>query len=146
MPKSGFTKIDQSDALIYGPRALLLCGFGIKAQSKFTALLNMLGLSALPLIWASEDQAGNLLEELFQRKDGFGAGVGSQLPRAIIVAGIQEKELHRLMSGCRKAGMGKALWATLTPTSAKWPLSQLITELQAEHRAMSKRKSPSARR
>jgi hypothetical protein len=59
--------------------------------------------------------------------DGFGGGTASDLPRAVIVAGISEKELHLLMSGCRKAQMQQALWATLTPTSTDWALKDLLS-------------------
>ncbi len=144
MSKTGFAKVKTSDTPLFGPRALLLCGFSAGAQSKFASLLSMLGLSDLPLIWASETQSEEPMGELFQHGNEFGAGHASSLPRAIIVAGIREKELHRLMSGCRKTGMKQALWATLTPTSAKWSLERLLAKLQAERQALSTKK-PSAR-
>ena len=137
MPKSGFSKLKTSDTPLYGPRGVLLCGFSAQAQSKFSSLLDMLGLSTLPLIWASKDAAQETVGELMKREHGHGAGVSSDLPRAIIVSGIKEKELHQLMSGCRKAGMKQALWATLTPTSEKWHLARLLDELVAERESLS---------
>lgn len=145
MSKPGFVKIKSSNAPFYGLRALILCGFSSNAQSKFASLLAMLGLKELPMIWVSADHSKEPVGDLFQHTNGFGAGDSSSLPRAIIVGGIMEKELQRLMVGCRKAGMKQALWATLTPTSEKWPLEQLIGELQAEHRALSTNKKSSAR-
>ncbi len=139
MTEAGFEKIKRSDAILYGPRKLLLCGFPPAAQPKFKSLLGMLGITRLPLAWINADQSREFISELMALDDGAGEGRSSTLPRAIIVAGIQEKELHTLMSGCRKAGMKKALWAVLTPTSEKWGLQQLLSELAAEREALSKK-------
>jgi hypothetical protein len=137
---STFEKIEDTDRCIYGPRGLLLCGFSSQAQSKFHALLKMLEIGNLPLVWVTDDRSDAPLEELLQLPDGTGAQQDSGLDRAIVVAGIAEKELHRLMSGCRQAGMQDALWAALTPTSEKWTMAGLIAELKAEREAMAKRR------
>ena len=70
---------------------------------------------------------------------GAGRGESSTLPRAIIVAGITERQLQTLMAVCRKTGMKQALWATLTPTSETWLLKQLLAELTAERKALHKK-------
>ena len=140
MTDASFEKIGRSDKCLYGPRKLLLCGFPIEAQSKFKTLLGMIGLTNLPIVWANDNDGRSTLGFLMEQSDGEGEGVSSGLPRAIIVAGVEEKELHRLMSGCRQAGMMKALWATLTPTSEKWTLAALLEELAAENRAMSRQR------
>ncbi len=80
------------------------------------------------------------LSELLSLPDGTGAGTGSDLPRAVVVSGITENQLHGLMTVCRKTGMQQSLWAALTPTSETWPLAQLLSELQAERKALSERK------
>lgn len=139
MTDGGFQKVDQSDDLLYGPRKLLLCGFAAGVQPKFISLLDMIGLSTIPLVWISEDQADIHVAELVQLEDGSGSGVSSDLPRAIIMSGINQNELHTLMAGCRKSGMQQPLWATLTPTSESWPIRDLLKELAAEHEAMKKR-------
>jgi len=140
MTDAGFQKVTQSDNLLYGPRKLLLCGFPAGAQSKFIRLLKMIGLSEMPMVWVTEDQADNRLADLVQLEDGTGAGASSELPRAIIMSGISQMELHLLMSGCRKSGMRQPLWATLTPTSETWSIQNLLKELAAEHAAMKNRK------
>lgn len=139
MTDASFEKISQSDKPLYGVRKLLLCGFPSPAQPKFKTLLGMLGIEGLPLVWAATDDSENLVGDLFERPDDSGAGADSRLPRAIIVAGIAEAELHLLMSGCRKAGMQQALWAALTPTSEKWHLKDLLKELAAEREALARR-------
>uniref|UniRef100_A0A7C4RU82 DUF3783 domain-containing protein n=1 Tax=Desulfatirhabdium butyrativorans TaxID=340467 RepID=A0A7C4RU82_9BACT len=94
----------------------------------------------MPLVWAAAEDAAAVVGELFHRADGHGAGVGSALPRAIIVAGITEKELLALMHVCKKSGMKTALWATLTPTSETWTLKTLLEELSAERRQLDRKR------
>ena len=138
MTDSGFQKVTQSDEALYGPRKLLLCGFAADVQPKFISLLEMIGLSAIPLVWVTEDQAKTHVGELVQLENGTGTGASSALPRAIIMSGISQNELHTLMAGCRQSGMQQPLWATLTPNSETWPIQNLLKELAAEHRAMQK--------
>ena len=138
MTDDGFQKVDQSDNMLHGPRKLLLCGFAAEVQPKFITLLDMIGLASIPLVWVTQDQADIHVGELVQLEDGAGTGASSELPRAIIMSGINQNELHTLMAGCRKSGMQQPLWATLTPTSEAWPIQNLLKELAAEHRAMQK--------
>jgi len=142
MSDPGFEKIQRSDKRLFGPRKLLLCGFAAEAQPKFKSLLEVLGIVELPLIWILQEQSADPINVLVDLPDGWGATQSSTLPRAIIVSGISENELHQLMTGCRRAGMKQALWAALTPTSIQWPLQELLAALSAEHRAMSARKPP----
>jgi hypothetical protein len=140
MTDGEFQKVSRSDKPLYGPRKLLLCGFAAGEHPEFIALLDAIGLPALPLVWVTEDQSGLSVGELAKLDSGTGAGLSSGLPRAVIMSGITQNELHLLMSGCRQAGMKQALWATLTPISETWPLQNLLRELAAEHKAMQARK------
>lgn len=134
-----FQRVQHSENRLYGPEKLLLCGFPVAAQSKISAVLKAAGLENLAVVWANENDGGQTLAALLDLPGGSGADQDSSLPRAIIVSGITENQLHHLMTTCRQAGMRQALWATLTPTSESWPLSQLLAELQAERDAMAKR-------
>jgi len=140
MTDGEFQKVSRSDRPLYGLRKLLLCGFAAGEQTEFIALLDAIGLAAMPLVWLTEDQAGLSVGELVRLDSGTGAGLSSGLPRAVIMSGITQNELHQLMSGCRQAGVNQALWATLTPVSETWPLQNLLRELAAEHKAMQARK------
>jgi hypothetical protein len=140
MTHAKFEKISPSDKSLYGSPKLLLCGFSANAQSRFMTVLKMIGLETTPTVWATSAQGDMRLYDLMELSDGTGRGASSDLPRAVIVAGIKEKELHGLMAVCRKSGMQQALWATLTPTSETWTLTQLLAELSAERRAFQKRK------
>lgn len=139
MAKGSFKKIQNSDRCFYGPRKLLLTGFAAGVQAKFRTLLQTIGISGVELVWANEDQTETNIEALVQLPDDSGVGRPSSLPRAIIAAGITERELHSLITGCRKAGLKQVLWATLTPTSVTWQLDQLLGELAAEHAALSRK-------
>ena len=140
MTDAKFEKVSESDQPLYGPRKLLLCGFSAEAQPKFDTLLEAIGLPDIPKVWVTDEQAGTPVGELAGLAAGTGAGRSSSLPRAVIMAGITQNELHRLMGGCRQAQMKPALWATLTPTSENWALKDLLKELRAEQQAMQEQK------
>jgi hypothetical protein len=140
MTDGTFEKVHHSDSRMYGPPKLLLCGFSVQAQPTFIGVLRMAGLEDIAVVWANEENNQATLAELLSLSDGAGAGRGSTLPRAIIVSGITQNQLHGLMTLCRKSGMPTALWAALTPTSETWPLGQLLNELQAERKALSQRR------
>lgn len=140
MNDAGFTKVTRSEKLLYGPRKLLICGFSSDEQPKFTALLKAMNLTDIPMVWVTNDKSDMVLGELIKLEDGTGEGISSNLPRAIIMSGIAEKQLHQLMAGCRQSGMKRPLYATLTPISETWTIQNLLTELAAEHKAMQKRK------
>ncbi len=138
--KSTFQKVTASQKPLYGPRRLILCGFTAEAQKKFAGVLEMAGLADVPRVWAAPDQGAVTLANLLALPDGSGAGLGSPLPRAVIVAGITEAQLIGLMNLCKNSGMQPSLWACLTPASETWPLEQLLTELAREREAMAARR------
>ncbi|MEE4355104.1 MAG: DUF3783 domain-containing protein [Desulfococcaceae bacterium] len=140
MKDRDFEEISQADTPLYGPRKLLVCGFPAEVQTKFIQLLEMLEMGDLPIVWSAAEDAERKVGELAELPDKSGMGRSSDLPRAIIVCGITEKELHRLMEGCRMSGMKRPLWAVLTPTSENWTLKEVLKHLQAEREALEKRK------
>lgn len=136
MSDAGFEKVLPSDERMYGPRMLLICGFPSDAQPNFVKFLEIIGLSDLPKIWVTEALAAILISDVLALADNAGWGESSGLPRAIIMCGLTQNELHLLISGSRQAGMKPPLWATLTPTSETWTVQDLLRELAAEHEAM----------
>jgi len=141
MSEGGFEKVSPSDKPMYGPRKLLISGFSAEVQPKFVKFIEILGLPGIPIVWVAEEHAGSLISEVLALADNTGLGVSSELPRAIIMCGLTQNELHLLMSGSRQAGMKPPLWATLTPTSETWTVRDLLKELAAEHEVMQQRKS-----
>ena len=138
--KATFERVARSDKLLYGPRKLLLCGFGAGARKKFNAVLGMAGLADVPRVWVATPQGAMTLADLLALPDGSGTEAASALPRAVIVAGITEAQLIGLMTICKKSGMQAALWAVLTPVSEAWTVEQLLAELAREREALQKRK------
>lgn len=139
MSDGKFEKVTQSAKLLYGPRKLILCGFTAAMQANFLKILEYIGLQGLDLVWATKNRADDEIEQIMELPAGTGSGTDSALPRAIVVAGISENDLHNLMNTCRASGMKTALWAVLTPASEKWTLRQLVAELEAERTALQKK-------
>jgi hypothetical protein len=137
--KSTFEKVTRSEKILYGPRKLLLCGFGTEARKKFNTVLETTGLADLPKVWVTTEQGSTALAGLLELPDGSGSEAASALPRAVIVAGISEAQLISLITVCKKSGMQQALWAVLTPVSEKWTVQQLLTELAREREALQKK-------
>ena len=98
----------------------------------------MAQIDDLPVIWLRSEDLRIPLQEIMTFPGGTGSGISSELPRAVIAAGISENELYQLMAVCRKTGMKSALWATLTPVNEKWCLGDLLEELQKERELMKK--------
>ncbi len=136
MSEGKFEKVTRSEKALYGPRKLILCGFAAGMQANFLKILEFTGLQDLDLVWVAEDRADDEIGTIMELPAETGANTDSALPRAIVVAGIRENDLHSLMNTCRASGMQKALWAVLTPASEKWTLRQLLAELEAERTAL----------
>jgi len=68
--------------------------------------------------------------------DRHGEGTPSALRRGIVMSGLTETELHRLMAVYRTSGMAQQHWASVTPTSDVWPLAHLLAELSREQQAL----------
>ncbi len=135
-----FSKLAADETPLYGPPKFLLCGFARAAARRFTAVASGAGLAAVPKVWVETGQAASTLAALLQLPDGTGAGRPSHLPRAVIVSGIPQAGLARLLTLWRRAGGEGVLWAVLTPVSETWTVERLLAELEREHRALRPRR------
>ena len=140
MAKSQFKKMSHSNKPLYGPRKILLAGFSSAEQVKFKALIKQAGLPEVPLVWLTAEHGNTLLRDLLELPEACGWGGNSDLPQAVILSGMTESAIQRLMTLNRKIRRKTILWAALTPVSETWPLSQLLHELQAERKALSQKK------
>lgn len=132
--QASFREIGEGEQRLYGPRALLASGLDAGQQEHLLGLAD--GLGEIRVVFASKPEADRPLAELFGLPAEHGLGLEPDMPTAIIMAGLAERELHMLMAAWRKLGHTGVLWATLTPTSKSWPLSQVLTELAEEHARM----------
>jgi len=134
--KGRFTKIGRSKERMHGPRGLLVCGYGVEERSGFLKIIEDAGLAGTPVVFASSRDLGTGVGDILTREDEVGSWEESDMPRAVVMSGVTQDELHNLMGSYKKAGFVPQIWATLTPVSEKWPLKYLLTELQSEHKAM----------
>ena len=140
MGETGFQKVSDSDNRMYGSRALLVCGFAPADQEIFLEMLDEHGFQTLPVIFVIDSQLETTLKELLKAEHKSGYLKSSTITRAVIMSGLNEKELHAIINGYKRLGLPFPLWATLTPVSEKWILSELLLELEKEREAFRKRK------
>lgn len=147
MEQGEFQKLEGSDEPMYGPRKLLACGYSEDEQVSFLSFLNEIGFQDLPVIFITPADRGISLGEILGREGSTGFGKPSNMRRTVILSGLTQKELHKLLSAYRGADLPGPLWATLTPVSEKWTIGYLLKELGREAEAMAQMKksgNPSA--
>jgi hypothetical protein len=140
MSQGTFKKVGESTERMYGPRALLVCGFTADEQQDFMAMLTGLRLTDVAVVFTVSADGTVILRDLFHRPDQSGRGETADFSRAVILSGVAENELHQILAAYRAGGLPRPLWATLTPYSEEWPLSQLLEELNAERAAENREK------
>ncbi len=138
--KSGFNKIEISDKKMYGPRGLLVCGYPEEERLIFLDFISKLSMEDVPVIFAVNTDIEKTVGALLSHKHKEGVTEPSDLPRSVIMSGLSQDELHRLMDAYRGAGFVSQVWASLTPHNETWTLKALLIELLAEARAMQKGK------
>jgi hypothetical protein len=137
--KGRFTKIGRSKERMYGPRGLLVCGYGEGERSGFLKIIGDAGLAGTRVVFASSRDLGTGVGDMLTREHEAGPLEESDMPRAVVMSGLTQDELHNLMGTYKKAGSVPQIWATLTPVSEKWSLKYLLAEVQSEHKAMKNR-------
>ena len=135
----GFRAVKETTRHMHGPRGVLACGYAPAEQEILLAMMENQGFRDTPAIFANEETAGIALAELLALPGATGRGRVSNLPRAVILSGLLEKELHAFMAAWKALGLPSQLWACLTPTSESWPLRALLTELERERQAFAQR-------
>ena len=135
-----FQKIQESDERMYGPKGILVCGYPPPEHRFFALFMDKAGFSDRPIIFPTNEDAGKTLRELFCLTTGSGVGEPADLPRAVILSGFTQNELHRIMYAYRQAGLPAQLWATLTPVSENWLLADLLKELLKENEILKEKK------
>ncbi len=140
MSDGEFQKIQQSDERMYGPTGILVCGYPPAEHRFFALFMEKAGFSDRPIIFPTTEDAGRTLKELLGLTTGSGLGELTDLPRAVIMSGFTQNEVHRIMAGYRQAGLPTQFWATLTPVSENWLLSDLLRELVKEDEFLREKK------
>ena len=133
-------KVGQSSKRMFGPRKLLVCGYPETQQQALLSLLKRGGLNSVPVIFATNNDIQRTLKEILESDDRHGQGEDSDMKRAVIMSGFSQKELHTLMAAYRKSKLPIQHWATLTPISESWVVTDLLDELEAESKAIKKQR------
>jgi hypothetical protein len=136
-----FQKIERSEKRLYGPTAIIVCGYAPAEHSSIANALGKMDLDDRPVIFATQADLSRTLTQLLASANRHGKGQASPMARALVMSGFTQKEVHFLMSVYRKAQMPPQLWATLTPVSETWTLGALLDELAAEAAAFKKRRT-----
>jgi hypothetical protein len=139
MSKGTFRKIGESAEPMYGPRAILVCGFTPSEQKTVMKLLDTIQITDIPVIFATAADTDICLGELLTLPNQSGRNTDCDIARAVVMSGITERELQQILSNYKGTGLPPPLWATLTPFSENWALSTLLEELKKERIAMENR-------
>lgn len=140
MSKGKFDKIQQSDERMHGPRGILVCGYPASEHRFFALFMDKAGFVDTPVIFPTTDDARRTLKELLGLSTGSGMGQPADYPRAVIMSGFTQNEVHKIMYAYRQAGLPTQLWATLTPVSENWLLADLLKELVKENESLKGRR------
>ncbi len=132
MSDGEFQKIQESYERMYGPKGILVCGYPAPEHRFFALFMEKAGFRDRPIIFPTNEDAVRTLKELLGLNTGSGMGESADLPRAIVMSGFTQNEVHRIMHAYRQAGLPAQLWATLTPISENWLLADLLNELVKE--------------
>lgn len=136
MTEGTFQAIGASRQRMHGPKGLVVCGFPAAEHGPLADAMGQIGFDDRPLIFAAEMDLTRCLIDVLSSPDRAGMGQSAPMPRAIIMSGFLQSEVHTLMTAFRQAGLPRQLWATLTPVSENWTLAALLAELAEEDRAM----------
>jgi len=138
MPKAEttFRPIGNSDQRLHGHTAVLISGFSASEQQQLHALFRQWDLNSVPLILIGADTLPLTLAQATRLPDRTNFGQTPELPRAVVMSGLMERQLHRLMQGYREEGFPRPLWASITPHSESWTVKYLLVELLKEREAM----------
>lgn len=138
MPKAEttFRPIGDSNHKMHGNTAVLISGIPPEEQQQLYRLMPTWGLQDVPLIVAATDTLPLTLAQATMLPDKSNFGQTPELPRAVIMSGLQECQLNSLMQGYREAGFARPLWASVTPHSESWTVKYLLIELLKEREAM----------
>ncbi len=139
MSEGTFKKVGESTERMYGPRALLVCGFTPSEQKTLMKLLDAIQIKDVPVIFATDADTEKCLCDLLTLPNQTGRNTNCNIERAVVMSGITERELHHILTHYKGTGLPRPLWATLTPFSEHWALSALLKELNNERSAMGKR-------
>jgi hypothetical protein len=138
MTDGTFSKVEKSSKTMYGPRGILACGYSKEEQIAFSSILKEIQMEEIPVRFPADADALKSLKTIFEKAE-TGQADQSSLRRAVIMSGLTQEELHKLIASHRASTLPRPLWASLTPISESWALKDLLETLAREDAGMKKR-------
>jgi hypothetical protein len=148
MPKAEttFRPVGHSEGRMHGATAVLASGFSATEQQVLRAMMDAAGLQDVGIVAITAASLPLTLAVLAALPAGANAGETAELPRAVVMSGLTERQLHALMDSYRQSGLPRPLWASVTPSSAGWTIKYLLVELLKEREAMRQASEAQAKR
>ena len=137
-----FKKIGATDKPMYGPPAILVCGYPAEQHQAVIEFFASQGLTRFSMVFVTQKDEALSLRELLARESLSGQGQTGGSRKAIILSGFTENELRKLLEAFRAGSFKRPLLATLTPTSESWSVHDLLHELAREAEAMKNMRPP----
>ena len=109
MSEGEFQKVTQSSERMYGPKGIIFCGFSAMEHEPLVNALSQIGFGDRPLIFATHADIEKNITDVLASADRSGMGESAEMPRAIIMSGSTQKEVHTLMTAFKEAGLPPAL-------------------------------------
>ena len=133
---STFRPIGDSDTRMPGDTAVLVSGCSVDEQALLRSLMDDNGLADVPAVYIAVVSLDSTLSELTALPAETNAGAVAELPRAVVMSGLTENQLHLLMKVYRESSLPQPCWASVTPTNGKWSIKRLLIELLKEREAL----------
>jgi hypothetical protein len=138
MSDGTFDKVEKSSKTMYGPRGILACGYSKEEQKTFFSILKEIQMEEIPVRFPVDTDGLTSLKTILEENE-TGRADQSSLRRAVIMSGLTQEELHKLIASHRASTLPRPLWASLTPISESWTLKDLLETLAREDAAMKQR-------
>lgn len=130
-------KLEDEKKLIFGPNAVLLCGFALDEFEQICSAIEQTGAADHALIYCTEAMVGYSLKSALECSNYYHPLVpADRLPRVLIMSGMDDRQVKQLLQNF-PPGLQRPIFATATPHNMKLMVRNLLIELVREHKAMS---------
>ncbi len=137
-----FSKIDKEDhETPEGRECVLVYGYRGKNYTTLKHYCIMMGIR--DVVDISPDMLGEKVENILDNKVTKTQCLDAPKDQVIILSAFSGKRLHTFLGNFNKTGLVRPLMATVTPSSLKWTVLELIYQLQEERQAIKNNKQAS---
>lgn len=132
----GFRKLKTEQTIIFGPNAVLLCGFALDEFELISGAVEKTGAVDHAVIYCTESMVGHSLKSALECSNYYFPPVpADRLPRVLIMSGMNDEQIRDLLNHFPPE-LSRPIFATATPNNMKYTVRDLLMELLQEHKAM----------